>query len=105
MYTRSLSSRFQACQENDVSLAGHCFLLALHFVEKNAGVMMLTYKSLVREVSYIYIYMLKRHQILYHLKSVAIQLCWDKASNLVDMHPSRPQSHVHRNFSRDEHLG
>ena len=49
--------------------------------------------------------MLKRHQILYHLKSVAIQLCWDKASNLVDMHPSRPQSHVHRNFSRDEHLG
>ena len=49
MYTRSLSSRFQACQE----LAGHCFLLALHFVEKNAGVMMLTYKSLVREVSYI----------------------------------------------------
>ena len=53
MYLRSFSSRSQACQEKDVSLAGHCFLLALHFVEKNAGVMMLTYKSLVREVSYI----------------------------------------------------
>ena len=27
MYARSLSSRFQACHEKDVSLVGHCFLL------------------------------------------------------------------------------